>query len=818
MSIEFIFYIILPIFSFFICSILALWLNHHYKSVGSKEITTVFALNALWAILSVFQLLDISEQSSLWFKLSFIPISLIPVYWLQFAINYSHQKQLMGNTAKIIITILPAITMLFIWIPGLQHEMWKTYTLETHHNLSFIVSEKGNWFWIYLGYLYSLLLLGISVILIRLNIYESLFRKQTMGIIIGFFIPFVANVVFDTSIIPNMLGDITPSFLGLSAIIILFSMNMHRLFDILPEPPTAIFHHSNDGIIVLDPQYRIISANEAFSTLLNLDLKPFIGWKLEEVFPDWKEKIIDNVDENMPENIYLFSFGHSILEARITSYQDKSKSGYLIYIRDITTIVRAQEEILFSQKKYKSLYENMLTSAMVFSTHDNGNTFHVISINKYAELKLELPEEEVLGKTFDEVYTSKEFQMVKEAIKQVWQTGESSSLPVLKSIHDDRPVWKEYNVYKLSTDEVIVICKDITEEMLAKETLTSINEDLEIYVDQLENFSTEILLLNQFGNRLQSCKTYDEVANSLGEYSHKLLHNHSLGLLILDITNNKNNFSNVSNPEFFQRVFSQTLFLETLEENIVNQYEEESIQQILHLDIAFPYTCYVSKISQDKLCILVLDDKAENLDHNHRQYIHAIADRIVSTIANIDLQEQLKFQALHDEITCFYNRRYMNESLPRELHRAKRYGHMLTFLMIDIDYFKSFNDTYGHLIGDQILEKISQVIRNMVRNCDMLFRYGGEEFLAIFPETGIDEALNKAQAIRTAISNEKFMVNGVEIPSITVSGGISNFPYHGDTLESLVNKADQAMYMAKNNGRNQIIVLDIDDDIDSTEI
>jgi diguanylate cyclase (GGDEF)-like protein/PAS domain S-box-containing protein len=814
MGFEFFFYIVLPIFSSIICLLLAFWIRLHFKSVGSSEITVLLILNSLWALFSVFQLLNVFQKAFFWTKLIYVPIGLIPVFWLLFSVNYSHQNKILEKSTAAFLSIVPAITLIFIWMPDFQPLVWKSYSFVRHENLLFFIVEKGNWYWIYLTYLYVLLIAGVSIILIRIKLYENLFKKQSLGIIFGFLIPFIANIIFDLEIFPNLIGEITPIFLGLSGLVILFSMNVHQLFDLIPEPPAAIFHHSNDGIIVVDTQYRIVSANKAISNLFTQNIQSFLGKNIETLFPEWEEKLLDLSEGERSENLYWIDYNDLILEARIAPYSDKTKTGFLIYVRDITKVARAQEEIYESQRKYKSLYENMLTGAQVYSTNNEGKSFYVTSINKYEEQKTYSSEKDIIGKLFEELYQEQEYQQLYDAIKEVWHTGQSISIPTLKTIKNGRPTWQEYNIYRLSNNDVITICKDITEVMLTKEKLTRINQDLEIYVNQLESFSTKVLLLNQFGNTLQSCQTYEEVAESLTEYSHKLLQNHSLGLVILDSKNFENLFSNVSNTELFLRVFTKTLFLQTLEEKIIEEYEEEVIQRALDSDISFPYTCYVSKSSQDKLCILVWDTKVEHLDQNQRQYIYAIADRLVSTIANIDLQRQLKYQALHDEITGFFNRRYMNESLPRELHRAKRYKHSLSFFMIDIDYFKTFNDTYGHLIGDQILKQITHLIQSMVRSSDMLFRYGGEEFLVIFPETKIKDAARKAQAIREAISNEKFLINGVEIPPITISGGISNFPYHGETLDALINKADEAMYAAKNNGRNQIIVLDVNEDIE----
>lgn len=169
------------------------------------------------------------------------------------------------------------------------------------------------------------------------------------------------------------------------------------------------------------------------------------------------------------------------------------------------------------------------------------------------------------------------------------------------------------------------------------------------------------------------------------------------------------------------------------------------------------------------------------------------------------LQGELRKQALHDPLTGLFNRRYLSETLPRELTRCTRENQPLSIIIADIDYFKAINDTYGHLAGDTFLVKIAEVIKHIMRDSDVVCRFGGEEFLLVLPGAGIETALERAEEIRLKCAKLIVPQAGRDI-SITLSLGISSFPLHGSDGEELIKKADQAMYDAKRKGRNRIQV------------
>jgi diguanylate cyclase (GGDEF)-like protein len=184
---------------------------------------------------------------------------------------------------------------------------------------------------------------------------------------------------------------------------------------------------------------------------------------------------------------------------------------------------------------------------------------------------------------------------------------------------------------------------------------------------------------------------------------------------------------------------------------------------------------------------------------------HAM-DRMQTQLIEIGLlQSQLREQAIRDALTHLFNRRYLEETLERELARASREGYPLCTVMMDIDHFKDVNDTYGHEAGDLVLKTLAQKVTNQSRQGDFVCRFGGEEFVLVMPNITIDVARERANTLHKSISMESIRFGRFNL-TVTVSMGISWFPAHGEKKEDLLRAADRALYAAKHAGRNRVFV------------
>ncbi len=176
------------------------------------------------------------------------------------------------------------------------------------------------------------------------------------------------------------------------------------------------------------------------------------------------------------------------------------------------------------------------------------------------------------------------------------------------------------------------------------------------------------------------------------------------------------------------------------------------------------------------------------------------------TQERVHMLERLKRLSITDGLTNLYNSRYFYSQLKAEVERSNRYNHPLSLLLLDIDNFKKYNDSYGHLEGDKVLVRLGQVIKSCLRAMDSAYRYGGEEFTVILPETEGAEAATVAERIRAAVEELRFKPVGDTKVSITVSVGVTEY-IRGEDVAVFVQRADRAMYQSKDKGRNHVSCL-----------
>ncbi len=199
-------------------------------------------------------------------------------------------------------------------------------------------------------------------------------------------------------------------------------------------------------------------------------------------------------------------------------------------------------------------------------------------------------------------------------------------------------------------------------------------------------------------------------------------------------------------------------------------------------------------------------DVLDEIQHNIQSIIESFDipdDNKFEVIRKINfMYTQTKQLSITDALTNLYNRRYFETSFKREYARAKRYNSDLSIVVVDIDWFKKINDTYGHTCGDYVLRELSWIMAENFRQTDIIFRYGGEEFVVLLTETPCEKAIVPVSRLRAKVEENNFRFKGISL-NITISAGISSNKNTSDADEMFEN-ADKALYQAKNDGRNCI--------------
>ncbi|BFM40014.1 PAS domain-containing protein [Synechocystis sp. LKSZ1] len=358
---------------------------------------------------------------------------------------------------------------------------------------------------------------------------------------------------------------------------------------------------------------------------------------------------------------------------------------------------------------------------------------------------------------------------------------------------------------------VIGVDVDITRRKKTEEALYRANQKLKENLEELQERNDEMILLAGISDYLQSCLTVQEACNTIATLASPLFPDCAGGIFLLDTSHS-----------YLAVVASWGLAL--CSEDIFKPIDCWALRRgqahwidhdhhglcCHHLNqkhlpeesLCLPLVAQGEIIGLFYLCSVVVG----SLNENRRQLARTLAEQIGSAVANITLRERLQQQSIRDPLTNLFNRRYLQEMLAKEIARAQRHHYPVGIILLDLDHFKQFNDTLGHEAGDIVLVAVGQLLKEIIRESDTACRYGGEELLLVLPETSPTEAAQKAEDIRLAIAQLRLSYHGQTLPPLTVSLGVASIPQHGLQADAVIQSADLALYQAKAEGRNRVVL------------
>jgi diguanylate cyclase (GGDEF)-like protein/PAS domain S-box-containing protein len=490
----------------------------------------------------------------------------------------------------------------------------------------------------------------------------------------------------------------------------------------------------------------------------------------------------------------------------------------LVLAAAITERRRVEEGLRQSEKRYRELFED---AAEIVYTHDLAG--NITSLNKAGEQITGYTRHEALKMNIIQLAAPPSLELARRMMAR--QAAEETPLVYELEIvaKGGRRVPLEVSTRLIVQEGKPVavqgIARDITERRQAEAALEQANTKLARWVVELEHRTRHITLLAEMGDLLQSCMTAEEAYAVITQFGPKLFPGETG---VLGVLAGSRNLVEVvaawGDSPVGERIFAPDKCW-ALRRGRVHRVEDARAGlrcQHVNPSVATASLCVPMMAQGEPLGVLHLQagpsgpgrpeaSPEESRDAQQRLAV-SVAEHIALALANLKLQETLRDQAIRDPLTGLFNRRYMEESLEREVSRAGRGGIPVGVIMLDIDHFKHFNDTFGHEAGDTLLGALGNFLRAHIRGGDIACRYGGEEFTLILPDASFDATRDRAEQLREAVTKLNVLHRGETLGPITLSLGVATFPEHGSIGQAVLLAADGALYRAKHEGRNRVVV------------
>lgn len=715
-------------------------------------------------------------------------------------------------------------------------------------------------------FLYVSMIYSFGLIIISLYWLSRYFlRFKTKGIISAVMITvtsLAALVVYTlhlTDFLLNTPIDITPHTFSLMALALFWSISQQQLFKLSPVAYKTLIENMPNGLIVLNNDGYIIKTNQAALNFISNQQESIEGEFIQQVAPflcDYDPECFQNQSKFQKE-IELPGSPQRIVKVQMQHITEKDNIpiGKIITIHDITDLRETEQELrkrneftntlidataeinktLDLQNVLDKILEHALKivpydEADIVLIDDNGN-YKFVSVNSLLDdhpmefiLDLEPMNKELLG--FEKMAKAGEIVLIKDTKNDPNWNSNIEGTEWIKS-YLGVPIQHRGDI--LGFINLAMGTKNAFDKEQARQIQIFTNYAASAIVnaqlfEKIEYIAMEMSALNEINQVINAGTGLTETLQAALKQLKLVLPIDTFGVTLYNQrTHMVETFlyhadgSQIDIPTF--NLFTR----DSISRNVIqkqkciyvpNVYADDSIiniKDISWIDKFHSHTLLASPLIRRGEIFGVLIVGSNEIDaysSEQIELVETVALQSSSAIDNARLFEQVQEQAITDELTGLDNRRHFNLLIDKEIKRAQRYEHQLSLIMFDIDDFKDVNDQYGHLVGDFILKEIAAKTRECLRKTDAPFRYGGEEFIVILPESREDSALKIAERIRKTIEDAQFEYNGVT-HKITVSLGVCQLASDNPDAESFIAAVDKALYLAKNAGKNCVRTCDI---------
>ncbi|GEM_PF-538832 len=576
-------------------------------------------------------------------------------------------------------------------------------------------------------------------------------------------------------------------------------------------------------IIALDEARTIIYVSPQVETLLGVSSADYQAhpdiWK-NQIHPDDVENALGVLDQVQAtgnpraSEFRMFSASGALFFFLAETMLVRDPEGRPLYLQGVMMDITEQKQI---EKKLQRAYEYLenifANSADGIGIVDAQGNFQ--KWNKAAEEIYGFTINELLGKPAADLYADQSERQ--RLLLRLHLDGYVRNYEVHMKRKDGMiiPCSLSIRLLRNAADQIVgsvTVARDLTQTKKNMAEMQLINEKLQALVRESDQHNREVTLINNMAESLQSCQSIEEAYPIIGKFMRKLFAAKAMGLFILDPTSKLlEAVAAWGDTLTGEQVFTiqDCWGLRQGRVHSCGKHDEELPCHHLPVPQTGFYACLPLIAHGEVLGLLHFQapaGAAATITTQLQRLAVPVADHISLSLSNIRLRETLRHQVMHDPLTGLFNRRYLEETLVREIHRSQRKGTPLGVIMLDLDHFKRYNDTLGHEAGDRLLEALGKFLQAHVRQEDVSCRYGGEEFIMIMPEAPLEVVRARAEEIRDKVSKLQVLHQSHLLEGTTVSIGVAMFPNNGSKGEELLRAADDALYQAKAAGRNRVVV------------
>jgi len=809
----------------------------HWKTPGARTLGALMLALIIWVAFYFVEILHPSLETKIFAqKALYIGMALSPPFWLGFAFRYTGLGVWWSQRGRVALLGIPGAIAIILGATNEYHGLiWESLALSSTNPAPLLI-QYGPGFWVSTAIAYILIVTGVVVYVIAHIRSGKVFRPKTGIVLAGVILTSVANAFF-LLFENNLQVDPTPLTFALSAPLIAWGFFRFGISNLLPLAASLVVENLQDAIIVVNRDNEIADINRAASETLDVRAEK-VGTPFFSVYPQFEQ--IKQIWDDPKKTVKLeINIGASTkwFETRVLPITDQGKNllGRAIVLHDITT-----EQALLRAEKRRSQQLFLLEQA---GRHiaDSFDEQEILQRAVDAIIQqLGYPETAISKLTPDNmleiaVFFGTDDFGYKPGYRQELGAGIIGYTASLKKTYVTGNVSQDPHYFSTSTKSGSAICIPIFKRGELYGVLYVESFELNAF-DELDIVTLETLA-SQMSEALQRAELYVQ---------------------------NQNDLRTLRTIQDISRIITSSLDLETISQTVVNSLKEIfgythvsiyfSDGEFLHLaaEVGYPKEMVIHKfhfsqgvigktyrtrsiqfvedITREKvyikadnhitseICIPLLKEdvvlgvlnveagQANKLTHNDVNVLSTIAGPIAVAVDNARLHAELKRMATTDAVTGLSNRHVFEQAIHAEVERAERNQSPMSLIIFDIDFFKQYNDVFGHPAGDARLKAVADIIKINLRKYDIAARYGGDEFAIILADCNQQHALTFAERLRqgTMAGAPQAPQTGKGLPGYTLSIGIATYPQDAILPSDLLIAADNAAMRAKQQGRNQI--------------